>query len=48
MNKLLEYMAVNKLAANDSKTHILVMRKGREDQKLTFNIGNAKILIILI
>ena len=44
VNNLLVYMAINKLAANDSKTHILVMRKGREEKKeLSFNIGDAEI-----
>ena len=36
-------MSINKLAANDSKTHILVIKKGREDQELSFDIGSATI-----
>ena len=42
---LLDYMAVNRLAANDDKTHILVVRsvKEKEPVKLTFRVGNQQI-----
>ena len=38
-------MAINKLACNDDKTHILVMRhgQGNSEDQLTFQIGGAKI-----
>ena len=41
---LLEYMAVNRLAANHDKTHILVVRCGKnEADKLTFQVGEKTI-----
>ena len=43
VNKLLTYMAVNKLSANDDKTHILVVKYGRETREITFKIGDASI-----
>ena len=43
VNKLLVYMAINKLSCNDDKTHVLVMKHGQVDRTLTFNIGEAKI-----
>ena len=36
-------MAVNKLAANHDKTNIVVMRHGREDTELSFQIGEHQI-----
>ena len=38
-------MAVNKLACNDDKTHIIVIKhgQGQEEEKLSFQIGNFKI-----
>ena len=43
---LLDYMAVNRLAANDDKTHILVVRCGKNepDEKLTFQVGEKMIV----
>ena len=41
VNNLLTFMAVNKLAANDDKTHILVSKCGESLRDLSFNIGNA-------
>ena len=44
VNKLLKYMAVNRLACNDDKTHILVIKHGQsESEDITFQIGNYKI-----
>ena len=43
VEKLLRYMAINKLSCNDEKTHILVMKNGQVDEKITFQIGEAKI-----
>ena len=37
-------MAINKLACNDDKTHIIVIRQGQGNQeKLSFQIGDAQI-----
>ena len=37
-------MAVNRLACNDDKTHILVIKHGQsESEDITFQIGNYKI-----
>ena len=36
-------MAINKLAANDDKTKILVMKHGASPEKLTFKIGEADV-----
>ena len=36
-------MAINKLSANDDKTHIMVVKNGRENTELTFKVGNAMI-----
>ena len=46
VNSLLKYMAVNKLAANDDKTHVVVMRAGMKSlhkEKISFNIGKATV-----
>ena len=46
VNNLLNYMAVNKLAANDEKTHILVTRgrmKSLYKEKISFKIGSATV-----
>ena len=41
---ILNYMATNKLKANDDKTHILVIAHGqRGTEELTFKIGEAEI-----
>ena len=34
-------MAINKLSANDDKTHILVVKHGRETREITFKVGDA-------
>ena len=34
-------MAINKLAANDDKTKILVMRHGNNNEELSFTIGDS-------
>ena len=42
---LLDYMAVNRLSANHDKTHILVVRCGKnEPEKLTFQVGEKQIV----
>ena len=44
VNDLLKYMAMNRLACNDDKTHILVIKIGlKESEKLSFQIGEATI-----
>ena len=43
VNKLLVYMAINKLSCNDDKTHVLVMKHGQVDRTITFDIGKAKV-----
>ena len=44
VNTLLRYMAINKLACNDDKTHILVMKHGQVNtEELTFHIGDSEI-----
>ena len=43
VNQLLTYMAINRLAANDDKTKILVMKQGMQDDELTFKIGDAEV-----
>ena len=44
VHDLLTYMAVNRLAANDSKTHIIVVKSGQKTHApMKFNIGNAKV-----
>ena len=43
VNELLTYMAINKLAANDDKTKILVMRHGNNKEEQTFSIGDSKV-----
>ena len=41
---LLDYMAVNRLAANDDKTHILVVKCGKDQpEKMTFQVGKKEI-----
>ena len=43
VQKLLVYMAINKLSCNDDKTHVLVMKHGHLKETLVFDIGEAKI-----
>ena len=43
VNKLLVYVAINKLSCNDDKTHVLVMKHGLIDRTITFEIGKAKV-----
>ena len=44
VDKVLTYMAVNKLAANDDKTHIIVVENGqRTHAPIQFKIGNANV-----
>ena len=44
INNLLQYMAINKLACNDDKTHILVIKHGQQEaNKLSFQIGGFTI-----
>ena len=43
VNELLEFMAVNKLSANHDKTNIMVMRHGKDDTNLSFQIGQYQI-----
>ena len=41
---LLDYMSVNRLSANDGKTHNLVVQSGsRSEEKQNFQIRKAKI-----
>ena len=40
----MDYMSVNRLSANDGKTHILVVQSGKKcEEKMSFQIGKAKI-----
>ena len=43
VNGLLTFMAVNRLSANDDKTHVLVSKSGKNNHALTFNIGQASV-----
>ena len=43
VNGLLTFMAVNRLSANDDKTHVLVSRSGKNGPALSFNIGQASV-----
>ena len=43
VNKLLTYMAINNLSANDDKTHIMVVKHGNEKREITFKVGDAKV-----
>ena len=45
VNSLLKYMAINKLACNDDKTHILVIKHGQNqtEEELSFQIGGHQI-----
>ena len=43
VNNLLNYMAVNRLSANDDKTKILVMKHGNVEDELIFSIGNFEV-----
>ena len=44
VNSLLKYMAINKLACNDDKTHIIVIRHGQgNEEKFSFKVGEAEI-----
>ena len=43
VNGLLTFMAVNRLSANDDKTHVLVSRSGKNSPALSFNIGQASV-----
>ena len=36
-------MAINKLSANDDKTHIMVVKHGNEKREITFKVGDAKV-----
>ena len=36
-------MAINRLAANDDKTKILVMKHGKEEKEFSFKIGDAQV-----
>ena len=44
--KIIDYMSVNRLKANDDKTHVMVIRKNKlknSEQNLTINVGNQSI-----
>ena len=38
--KIIDYMSINRLKANDDKTHVMMIKKGKSDEKLSFTIGN--------
>ena len=42
--KILDYMAINRLKANDDKTAIIKMRKNKSEETLTLRIGNEVIV----
>ena len=37
--KIIDYMSINRLKANDDKTHVMMIKKGPSDEKLSFTIG---------
>ena len=41
--KIIDYMSINRLKANDDKTHVMVIRKVSSEDKLIFNIGKEVI-----
>ena len=41
--KIIDYMSINRLKANDEKTHVMVIRKVRSEKRLIFNIGKEVI-----
>ena len=41
--KIIDYMSINRLKANDDKTHVMMIKKGPSDEKLSFTIGNEVI-----
>ena len=43
VEELFTFMAVNKLSANHDKTNILVMKHGKDDTEVSFQIGESQI-----
>ena len=41
--KIIDYMSINRLKANDDKTHVMVIRKVRSEERLIFKIGKEVI-----
>ena len=41
--KILDYMSINRLKANDDKTGIVIVKKKKSDETLTLKIGNEKV-----
>ena len=41
--KIIDYMSVNRLAANDDKTHIMIIRRKKSENKISVKIGNKEI-----
>ena len=41
--KIIDYMSINRLKANDDKTHVMVIHKSQTEEKLTFTIGKETI-----
>ena len=41
--KIIDYMSINRLKANDDKTHVMVIKKSQSEDKLTFQIGKETI-----
>ena len=42
-NNIITYMSANKLAANDDKTHIMVIRRNGKHEEVEINVGSKKI-----
>ena len=36
--KIIDYMSINRLKANDDKTHVMMIKKGQSDEKLSFKM----------
>ena len=41
--KILDYMSINRLKANDDKTGIVIVKKKKSDETLTLKIGNGEV-----
>ena len=41
--KILDYMAINRLKANDDKTAVIIIRKNKSEDSITIRVGNEVI-----
>ena len=41
--QIITYMSANKLAANDDKTHIMVIRRGAKQEEVEINVGSKQV-----